>query len=538
MNNKTATSINFFSFVFLLFILNACSEQTISKPPLIEPKDIYTQHESVIQIPISIDTKEIKKIILNEVQNPLSSGITKKITTDILASEEISTEEFKKGFRKIHKEWLKPVKSTYKYISKDVTKFIDTKFKVGMWIEHKVYLTKLDILFTGSLVKIFTSYRIDLDLDYEQRMIPTLKAWRTKGLLSGSVEANINLVGKISINEKAQLKIEASKEDTKVEFTKILLPAAIDAIDFLKITKTQDYLTEKLLEKPINKYIFDEVQKQISKIEVDLNLAQKIQKLVRENSQPLALAKDLWLVPDAKKISISQINGQGDICSNILSINVGITANPQLITSEYAPKIIPHESIPIVSENFTPKIYLNPTINIKYDFAKKELEKELISFIDKEHPDSQYSIRNVNIYPSNTKLVVSADLVDKKSNDKLVSFYLWGTPQLNHKNKYVSLEDLDYTLESKNYLINTAGWLLDEKIKKIIQKRTIFSYKKDFIELSNKLSKIEYTSAKKIISGKIKLIGIENIFTSKDSLVIHALATGKLSYKLKLYNNL
>ncbi len=468
--------------------------------------------------------------------NPISSGITKKITTDILATQKISTKEFKKGFHKIHKEWLKPVEATYKYVSKDISQLIDKTFKVGMWIEHKIYLTKLEILFEGSLIKILTSYRIDLDLDYEQSLIPMAKALRVKGLLRGSIEANVNLVGTISINDKIQLKIQASQNDTQVEFTKILLPLAVDALDIFKITKTQDYLTKKLLEEPINKYIFDEVQKQISKIEVNLNLAQKIQKLVYENSHPFSLSKDFWIIPNAKKISISQINEETTQCSNILSINVGITAKPQFIMSKIEPKIIPPKSIPIVCEVFNPKIYIYPDIKIKYTFAQKELEKELISFIHKEHPNSQYSIANVNIYPSDTKLVVSVDLVEKKDQTKVLTFYLWGTPSLNHKEMYVSLEGLDYTIESKSYLLKKINWLFDERIKKIIQKRALFSYKKEFMKLSKKLSKIEHSSGKKIITGEIKLEGIENIFTSKDSLIIHALATGKLSYKLKLYD--
>ncbi len=491
----------------------------------------------MIQIPISIDTREIKQTILNELHNPLSSGITKKITTDILATEKISTAEFKKGFTKIYENPLKPFEASYNYFSKDMSKFIDKTFKVGMWVKHEVYLTKLEILFEGPLVKIYTSYRIDLDLDYEQSAIPTAKALRVKSLLSGGIEANINLVGKIFINDKAQLKIEAFEDDTQIEFTKILLPAAVDALKLFKITNTEDYLTKKLLEEPINKYIFDEVQKQISKIEVNINLAQKIQKLVFDNSYPLALSKDLWLVPDAKKISISQINGEGDICSNVLSINVGVTAEPKLITSDLKPEVIPSKSVPIVCEVFEPKIYLYPNIEIKYDFAQIELEKELISFISKEYSGSQYTLANVNIYPSDTKLVVSVDIIDKEDNSKLITVYLWGTPTLNHKKKHVSLKDIDYTVESKSYLLKSVNWLLDKKIKKVIQEKAIFSYRKDFMELSKKLSKIEYASGKNIITGEIELVGIENIFPSKDSLVIHALAVGNLSYKLKLYNN-
>lgn len=514
--------------------MSSCSQEDIKRPPFEEPTNNYIQHNSVIQIPITIDTNEIKQAILSEVKNPLSIGITKKITTDIMATEEIPTQEFKKSFRSFDKQMFKPFEATYQYISKDVTQFIDKTFKVGMWVKHKVYLTNLEILFQGSDVKIFTSYRIDLALDYEQSLIPLTKAMRVKGLLSGVIEAKINLVGKISINEKAELQIEASESDTKIKFTKILLPAAIDALDFLKITQTEDILTKKLLEEPINKYIFKEVQKQISKKQVDIKLAQKIQKLVYENSSPLALSKDLWLIPEAKKISISQVNGEGDICSNRLTINVGIIAKPELITSTSKPIVHQAHSIPIICKNLSPKVYLYPSLNIKYDFVENMIEEDLQNLIDKEYTNSHYSIKNVKIYPSKDKLVIAIDLIDKKDTEKIATFYLWGTPKLNRELMNISLEDFDYTIESRSFLIDIADWMLDAKIKNLIHKEAIFSYKEDFEKLSSKLSTIKHESSKKIITGRIDLVGIEDVFTSKDSIVVHALATGTISYKINL----
>lgn len=403
-----------------------------------------------------------------------------------------------------------------------------------MWVRHEVHLTKLDILFEGTNIKIFTSYRVDIDADYEQSPLPLSEAFMVKGILSSSIEANINLVGSISINDKAQLQIEANKDETKIEFTRILLPSNIDALDILKVTKTKNFFTKKLLEEPINKYIFQEVQRQISKKQIDLQLAQKIQNLVSENSNPLALSKDLWLVPHAKKISLSQLNGQGALCSNTLTINVGIVAQPKLITSVAQPLSQPETSIPIVCEAINPKVYLYPSLNIKYTFAEQAIQTKLQSIIKQKYSDYIYSINNVKIYPSNTKLIVSMDLVDKEKSEKIITFYLSGTPKLNHKNMSVSLEEFEYTLETKNYLIKVADWMLDDKIKSIIQSKAIFSYKEEFNKLSNKLSTIEHQSNKKIITGKIKLEGVQNIFLSKDSIVVHALATGDLSYKINL----
>ena len=450
--------------------------------------------------------------------------------------KEITRKQLIKEYKNTRSNWLKPIESSYKYVSKDITHFIDKTFKTGVWVQHKVYLKDLQILFEGSKVRIFTSYSVDISVDYEQSAIPRGEAIKIKGPLNGTVEANIQLLGTISIDEKAQLHIQASQDDTKVEFTKIALPSAVNLLDILKVTNTEKFLTKKLLEEPINKYIFHQVQEKISKKQLDIQLAQRIQKLVQEHSQPLSLSKDLWLVPQANTISISQLIGEGKTCSNTLSINVGIIAKPKLITSTSKPIVSVPKSIPIICETFNPKIYLYPSLDIKYDFVETLLEKELQTLINNEYKDTEYSINNVQIYPSDSKLVVAIDLVKKKNDTKLATFYLWGTPKLNHKAMNVSVENFDYTLESKSYLLETANWILENKVKNFIQKRILFSYKDEFDKLSKQLSEIEYTSGKKIITGNIDLIGVEDIFTAKDSLVVHALATGNLSYKMKFFN--
>lgn len=518
----------------LLTLLSACSNEDITKPPLKIPQITHLQKNSVIQIPIQIDTKEIQQAIVNEVSNPLSSGTTDKITTDVFTTSTVTSRELIKEYENIQSNWLKPLESTYNYVAKDITKAIDKTFKTGVWIKHKVYLKDLHIVFQGSNIHIFTSYKIDISVDYEQSAIPLGDAVKIKGLLNGVLEADIELMGKVSIDEKAQLHIQAIENKTKVEFTKILLPSAVDILDILKITKTEDFLTDKLLEEPINKYIFNEVENHISKKQVDIQLAKRIQKLVYENSVAVELSKDLWLVPQPNKISVSQITTPNGACSNLLSVNVGVIATPKLVKSSLQPLVQQAKTIPLVCETLEPKIYLYPSLNLKYDFVANIIENELKSLLSQEYTEAKYSISNVKIYPSDTKLVMALDLIEKSDAKKVVTFYLWGTPKLNSHLMNITLEDFDYTIESKNYLVNIANWVLDDKLKNFIHKRTFFSYKKEFENLSDKISTIEYKSETKIITGQINLVGVENIFTSEKSLVVHTLATGDLSYQVNL----
>ena len=526
-----------FSHFLLSFFLISCSDEQIAQPPFIVPKHSYNQKSSVIQIPIQIDTQEIRDAILKEVPTPLSAGSTDKLTTDIVTTDPVSSDEVIESYKNINDDFFKPLDNTYKYFINNASKHIDDTFKVAAWIKHRVYLHDLRITFTGSQINIFTSYKIDIILDYEQGVLPADSAKKIKGLLKSTSEAEVELVGKITLDENAQLRVHAFKDQTKVKFTKIDLPSGVNLLELLKITNTEDFLTKKLLEEPVNKYVLKAIDTRMSQKSFDLNLAQRIQNLVQKHSSPIELSQNLWLVPKPSKLSLTQISTQNNQCSNALSVSIGVLANPELITSTTKPKIPVKNSIPIVCEDLHPKIYLYPNFNLKYSFVSEVIESEIKSLLHSHYSHMKHTIQNVRIYPSDTKLVVALDLIKKSNSKKVVTFYLWGTPKLNESKMNITLDKFDYTLETKNTLLKLASWVLDEKIRKLIKENAIFDYKKDYELLASSLSKIHYKEQGTIISGNINLLGIEDIYISKESLVIHARASGDLSYKINFQAN-
>lgn len=138
------------------------------------------------------------------------------------------------------------------------------------------------------------------------------------------------------------------------------------------------------------------------------------------------------------------------------------------------------------------------------------------------------------IYPSDTKLVIAVDLVDKVDANKMLTFYLWGTPHLDNTAQTIQLKDFDYTLKSKNLLVHTAKWILDNRIKNLIQEKSIFSYGEKYSELSKKISSIEKATKNSIFSGGFASLKVQNLTTSKDELLIHLSTEGCLSCTVNL----
>ncbi|MDQ7044845.1 MAG: DUF4403 family protein [Sulfurimonas sp.] len=485
-------------FIYLLLlsfsILDAANNEKISQPIYKEPQIYFEKKDSLIQVPISIDAQEIKEAILRQLKTPLSSGITGEL------------------------------------IKKELYKIL----KIQAQVNYKVHLINLKVSFEGAKIKIMSSYFFDFSLDYKQDALSFIPKFKIKGALDGKAYGDLHFVGDIQITKDAKFILKVSQKNVKIKFTKVEIPSLLNKLKFLKLADAELYLAQKYFEKTIHKRIYDEINKQILIKQVDIKLSSRIQALVYNNSFAWKISKDLWLLPRPKKVALTQVHTHNGEESNKLFINVGITAQPKLVTSTDKPFSQHKKNIPIALESFEPKVYLYPSIHLQYKYIEKRIQKEFNAYIYKSYADTPYIVENIKLYPSDKKLVIAVDLVDKITKEKILTFYLWGTPHLDAVSQIVQLKDLDYTHDSKNVLIQTADWILDDAIKNLIQSKSSFNYSKELSKLSKKVSSIQRTTLNGTLSGQTKSISIENIYTAKDALVITLNAKGIMSYALKI----
>ncbi|MDF1875446.1 DUF4403 family protein [Sulfurimonas sp. SAG-AH-194-I05] len=530
-NHVTLKFLTLISSCTAIFFLNAQAKEVTNKPIFLVPSYVYEEKMSLIQMPITIDTKDIHKAILSKLSSPISQGSTKKLTAKLL-TKSITKKELKNSFSDVEltsdsfKLWDKPTKALYNYTSSSVTAFLDKTFETGIWIKHKVYLSKLHISFQNDKVHIRTNYKITLSVDYEQIPFPSHETIKIKGLLDGVVYAQANVVGTISINNQAQLSLHIPQCETDLKFTKVVIPSAVEDVDFLKILRPELLLTKEILNKEVTKAI----QNQISKKHLNVSLYDKIQGFVAQNAHAIDLKNNLWLLPHAQQISISQVKGSGTL-DNKLILDVGVNAKPTFILSSTKPTTNIPKSIPITCEDFTPKLHLYPTLHIKYFLGEQKIKEALNQLLKDKNRHLEYLISKVVLYPSDTKLVIAITLKDLEKNT-LSLFYLWGKPKLDTENMTLSLDKIDYTIESKSFLIRNIAWFLDEDIQELLEKETVFSYEKKFIQLSEKLKYIERKSANGVLIAKINALKAQNITITKDAFVIHLNAKGNASYKV------
>jgi hypothetical protein len=113
--------------------------------------------------------------------------------------------------------------------------------------------------------------------------------------------------------------------------------------------------------------------------------------------------------------------------------------------------------------------------------------------------------------------------------------YLVGTPVFNAANNTISIPDLNFELKSRNLLLKSASWLLDDKITTKIKLNATFDvnqmmqyYKANINEQLNK-QLTENVSMK----GAIDAISMKSLLTSPESLFLRVYTTGQINISVK-----
>lgn len=202
---------------------------------------------------------------------------------------------------------------------------------------------------------------------------------------------------------------------------------------------------------------------------------------------PIEVGKNMYLLIQPKGMSVSPINGNG----NILSTSIGLTAQPRFILG---PK-------PTVSNSDLPPLTDMPPGNgfnialraeVGYKEATNLLTKELTGKSYSIGSDYSVQIDTVRLYGTNTKSVLGVSFTGGKKSgflkDKVKGrLYLEGVPNYDLATQTLLVRDLAYTLDTRNLILKLAAWLNNKIIIQAIQSKAKFPVADKLVDAKNKL---------------------------------------------------
>ena len=193
-----------------------------------------------------------------------------------------------------------------------------------------------------------------------------------------------------------------------------------------------------------------------------------------------------------QSLSVSEINMNG----SVLNFNVGLTAIP---TIQSTPWNKPSSGLPTLSpykKGSGFEVYTDLKMN--YD----SLSKQLFDIMKTESyalGKEKINITSLRLLPAGEKLGVAVGFAGTKKG----MFYLLGNPAFDNSKASLALKNVEYDIATKNVLIKTAKWMMDETIRKKLEEQMVF----DLSDLMNLTKKSIAESLNQTMDGGVKIKG-------------------------------
>lgn len=285
----------------------------------------------------------------------------------------------------------------------------------------------------------------------------------------------IRLISKIGISPNWQLNSDTyvdsydwiSEPNVKVAGIKIPVKSMVSRLlnhNFEKITQAIDKQVNSGIE--IKKYV-----------EAAWNLAR----------QPVLLSKefDTWLVVTPTAVVMTPLM----VSNNILRSSIGMKGYTQTITSAVKPAVKPAPKLPDlqITDKVTSDFRIGLISLISYEDAARmataRFSGQKYSFLGGKY---NIQVTSIEMYGQNEKLIIKAGL----SGSVTGSIFLKGIPYYDPQTQKLSLKDLDYDLDTKNTIVRTAGWLLQGKFSKMMEKEMVFPVGNQIAEAKKSVQQI------------------------------------------------
>jgi hypothetical protein len=247
------------------------------------------------------------------------------------------------------------------------------------------------------------------------------------------------------------------------------------------------------------------------------------------------MLSDVYTLPNVgyfslnpKKLRMQNINAQNDL----LNISIGISATPVVSFARPGGAVT---TVPNLSAANNPggfNIYLEAAL--QYDSLSGVMNGYLR---DKRFNLSEGLIKKHIIVK---EAGVSGDeggnmrirLLFEGSHKGTI--YFRGKPSYNPETKTIEVKDLDYDLETKDFLLKTARWLFNKKIISELKKYTVFdlsSYYNTATTTINSWLNREWTKGIRG-AGSVRDLTLTNVYALPQHLLIRSNCTGQLSVSI------
>ncbi|MEO1251674.1 MAG: DUF4403 family protein [Pseudomonadota bacterium] len=511
--------------VFVMIVVAAgCASRSVPKPVMIaSDAPAPPQQESVIAVPVRMNSLFLAQEMRRRFENPVIRGATKPISGAELLFDRSSSERvlvrkriaparpgrwtyryrptvreagdrnylcFSENepwdwkvcpktvtetvWRAIKSE-VAPVAAKFVYVWRDVVSAIERRLETEVVLEYEVSLTAFDFQMFENDLRANASVSLDLSVHYDRERTSVGANEKLQGALDGRIAADIEMLGSYRLGDDLALRLDLPKDNTRVRFGDASFPTSVAGVDFSNFVEEQVIALLDTFSERINDAVSAELRRTLTANQDRLVFGDKVREFVLDNASPRQVASDIWISPNPVSFSFTQPVGSGEGRQNSISMDVGVIAKPVVSLSVAPPDYVRPDEIAVTVGAAPSGFEVHPLLFADYSAAAPRLRDAVNAVIAEKKPDMNYSVGELQMYPSDKGFVVGVQ-VSGGDGAEVFTAYLWGRPSLITQEGVVRVNDVDFTVETRNALVRLAAWFLDPKIQNAIEENAVFRY--------------------------------------------------------------
>ncbi|WP_169788166.1 DUF4403 family protein [Rufibacter tibetensis] len=249
----------------------------------------------------------------------------------------------------------------------------------------------------------------------------------------------------------------------------------------------------------------------------------------------LSTQYNTWLsiVPQAVRLAPLELQ------QDQLSLQIGIDAFVNVVSGQ-KPALAKAATLPnfIPSRNLPPQAQLNVASDISYEYLTQVLQQEVknksFSFEEGRH---QLTVHDVALSGKGTQLLLNLNVSGATKAAFLTKKFqgnvrLQATPYYDAASQSIKVRELEYTIQTRDQLVNTAQWLLQNRFRAQMEKEMTFPVKAQLANIRTSLNqglKENYLQDKVLLQGANFSLEPDTLYVTPSGVRTHFLASGKLT---------
>jgi LEA14-like dessication related protein len=261
----------------------------------------------------------------------------------------------------------------------------------------------------------------------------------------------------------------------------------------------------------------------------NFNLKGQMEEAWSQMFKPMLVSEEYntWLTINPSAIGMTPIKmGRGKISSTIF-----VEGNPKVKVGSVPEGVYPAPLPPLsIKETAADSFILHLKTKISYDEAERLAKQEVVGEKFTQGKRS-VTIEDLEFFGQGNKIVVNTVLSGSYNG----SIYMTGQPVYNTRKNTIDIEDLEYTLDTENFLFKSAGWLLKSAIKSKVQENLDFLLDYNLNDMKTQFQEQlkEYSVSEGVtVFGELQDINIRNAYLVGDGMIVDLGLLGKVNVKI------